>query len=52
MTVSYSSRLETLNLDQLSVAMEQMFSDVATPEEALGAVQTACQDELDNLLNG
>lgn len=48
----WNSPVEDFYLDQLSVAMEQMFSDVATPEEALGAVQTACQDELDNLLNG
>jgi ABC-type glycerol-3-phosphate transport system substrate-binding protein len=48
----WNSPVEDFYLDQLSVALEQIISKTATPEEALGAVQTACQDELDKLLMG
>jgi ABC-type glycerol-3-phosphate transport system substrate-binding protein len=48
----WNSPVEDFYLDQLSVGLEQIMNKVATPEEALGAVQTACQDELDKLLMG
>jgi ABC-type glycerol-3-phosphate transport system substrate-binding protein len=48
----WNSPVEDFYLDQLSVGLEQILNKVATPEEALGAVQTACQDELDKLLSG
>lgn len=48
----WNSPVEDFYLDQLTVAMEQILSKAATPEEALGAVQVACQDELDNALMG
>jgi ABC-type glycerol-3-phosphate transport system substrate-binding protein len=46
------SPIENFYLDQLSVGIEQIFNKTATPKEALSAVQTACQDELDKLLMG
>jgi len=48
----WNSPVEDFYLDQLSVAIEQILSKVTTPEEALGAVQVACQDELDKLVMG
>lgn len=48
----WNSPVEDFYLDQLSVAIEQIMNKAATPAEALGACQTACQDELDKLLMG
>jgi multiple sugar transport system substrate-binding protein len=48
----WNSPVEDFYLDQLYVGIEQILNKVATPEEALGAVQVACQDELDKLLMG
>jgi multiple sugar transport system substrate-binding protein len=48
----WNSPVEDFYLDQLSVALEQIISKTATPEEALGAIQTSCQDELDKVLMG
>lgn len=48
----WNSPVEDFYLDQLSLAVEQILARAATPEEALGAAQTACQDELDKLLMG
>ena len=51
-TPMWNSPVEDFYLDQLYVGIEQILNKAATPEEALGAVQTACQDELDGLLSG
>lgn len=46
----WNSPVEAYYLDQLSLAIEQIFSKVATPKEALDEAQRACQDELDKLV--
>ena len=46
----WNSPVESFYLDQLSVALEQIFAKAATPKEALDEVQRACQDELDKLV--
>jgi len=47
----WNSPVESYYLDQLSVALEQIFSKVATPKEALDEVQRACQEELDKTIS-
>jgi multiple sugar transport system substrate-binding protein len=46
----WNSPVEDFYLDQLSRAIEQILSKAATPKEALGAAQVACQNELDKIL--
>lgn len=46
----WNSPIENYYLDQLSVAIEQIFSKVATPQEALDEAQRACQAELDKVI--
>ena len=46
----WNSPVESFYLDQLSVAIEQIFAKAATPKEALDEAQRACQDELDKLI--
>ncbi len=48
----WNSPVQDFYHDKLSLALEQMFAKTATPEEALGTVQKACQDELDKVLKG
>jgi multiple sugar transport system substrate-binding protein len=48
----WNSPVEDFYLDQLSVAIEQILNKAATPEDALGEAQRACQDELDKVLMG
>ena len=48
----WNSPVEDFYLDQLSRALEQIIAKAATPEDALGEAQRACQDELDKVLLG
>ncbi len=48
----WNSPVQDFYHDKLSLALEQIFSKTATPEDALGGVQKACQDELDKVLKG
>jgi len=51
-TPMWNSPVEDFYLDKLSLALEQILSKKATPEDALGEVQRACQEELDKVLKG
>ena len=46
----WNSPVESYYLDQLSVAIEQIYSKVATPKQALDEAQRACQEELDKTI--
>ncbi|MCJ7702709.1 MAG: substrate-binding domain-containing protein, partial [Anaerolineales bacterium] len=48
----WNSPVEDFYLDKLSLALEQILAKAETPEDALGEVQRACQDELDKVLMG
>ena len=48
----WASPVEDFYLDKLSLALEQIISKQASPEDALGEAQRASQEELDKVLMG
>jgi hypothetical protein len=48
----WNSPIQDFANDQIGRVVEQIYNKTATPQAALAEAQTACQAELDKLLQG